>query len=247
MKPAPAWRCVSPWLNCSRNAKRGYNLPAMVELPVFPLHSVLFPDMPIQLHIFEERYRQMIHFCMQERQPFGIVLIRAGQEAFQEDVEIYTTGCTARIVHVESLKDGRMNLSARGEQRFHIVRTSRFQPFLSAQVEMLTLEWQDHPAAAHQLGVFRSQIQRYLKILGNIHKEAAHMSRLDLPDRAALLMHLAAAILQIPDFEKQTLLEVLDGALLLGKLQHLFRRETAVLAAIHRRESTPINRDIRNN
>jgi Lon protease-like protein len=203
----------------------------MLELPVFPLHSVLFPDMPIQLHIFEERYRQMIHFCILEKQPFGIVLIRTGQEAFQEDVEIYTTGCTARIVHTNTLKDGRISLSARGEQRFHIVRTSRFQPFLSAQVEMLALDWQEHPATTHQLGIFRSQVQRYLKILGNIHKEAANMSRLDLPGRPEMLLHLAASILQIPDFEKQTLLEILDGALLLGKLQHLFRRETAVLAS----------------
>ena len=50
----------------------------MFELPLFPLETVLFPSMPIHLHIFEPRYREMINRCITLDQPFGVVLIRRG-------------------------------------------------------------------------------------------------------------------------------------------------------------------------
>ena len=54
----------------------------MDELPLFPLGSVLFPGMLINLHVFEERYKQMINMCLETRQPFGVVLIKEGKEAY---------------------------------------------------------------------------------------------------------------------------------------------------------------------
>jgi Lon protease-like protein len=54
----------------------------MFELPLFPLNTVLFPGMPLTLHIFEDRYKRMIRTCLKTRQPFGVVLVRHGQEAF---------------------------------------------------------------------------------------------------------------------------------------------------------------------
>ncbi|HSG18664.1 MAG TPA: LON peptidase substrate-binding domain-containing protein, partial [Anaerolineae bacterium] len=50
----------------------------MFELPIFPLNTVLFPGMPLSLHIFEDRYKLMIGKCLQERRAFGVVLIRQG-------------------------------------------------------------------------------------------------------------------------------------------------------------------------
>jgi Lon protease-like protein len=219
----------------------------MFELPLFPLQTVLFPDMPIHLHIFEDRYRQMIRRCLQDEFPFGVVLIREGVEVYQDEVEIYTTGCTARITQVEHLKDGRMNLVARGEQRFRILKTSRIYPYLSAQAENIPLEWSSHPAAAHNLGVFRRQMRHYLKILGQVHEESSDLSRLDLPEGPLLLLNLAASILQIPAYEKQILLEASDGQQLLGKLQHIYRRESAVLKAIQQKGDRPLDKIIRNN
>jgi Lon protease-like protein len=219
----------------------------MLDLPLFPLHTVLFPDMPIHLHIFEERYRQMMHRCLQENLSFGVILIRAGLEAYQQEIEIYTTGCTAHIAQVEHLKDGKMNLMARGEQRFRILKTNRLQPYLSAQAEVIPLEWQASLAANHNLGVFRRQLVHYLKILSQVHEDDTDLSQIELPDDALLLLNLGASILQIPPYEKQTLLEAENGVQLLEKLQHIFRRETAVLKAIQRRGNTPSNHDIRNN
>ena len=53
----------------------------MQEIPLFPLNTVLFPNAPLRLHIFEERYKRMVNDCLAEKQPFGVVLIRHGLEA----------------------------------------------------------------------------------------------------------------------------------------------------------------------
>ena len=55
------------------------------KLPLFPLNTVLFPGAPIQLHIFEERYRLMIGRCLEQSSPFGVVLIRSGSEVSPDD------------------------------------------------------------------------------------------------------------------------------------------------------------------
>ncbi len=78
----------------------------MFEIPLFPLNTVLFPGTPIHLHIFEERYKQMINLCLQEQRPFGVVLIRNGMEALGPLAEPFHIGCTAEIAHVERLEDG---------------------------------------------------------------------------------------------------------------------------------------------
>ena len=52
-----------------------------MEIPLFPLTTVLFPGATIPLHIFEDRYKQMIAMCVEEKRPFGVLLIRSGQEA----------------------------------------------------------------------------------------------------------------------------------------------------------------------
>jgi Lon protease-like protein len=92
----------------------------MFELPLFPLNTVLFPGMPLPLRIFEERYKLMIRFCIENNQPFGVVLIRQGLEALGRLAEPYEIGCTARIIEVEPLAKGQMNISTLGEKRFRI-------------------------------------------------------------------------------------------------------------------------------
>ena len=86
----------------------------MLDLPLFPLQTVLFPGIPFQLHIFEERYKQMVARCLDERVPFGVVLIRKGREALGPVAQTYPVGCTAQIARVENLPQGRFNLTVVG-------------------------------------------------------------------------------------------------------------------------------------
>ena len=92
-------------------------------LPLFPLNVVLFPGMNLALHIFEERYKQMIADCLENRWEFGVVLV-------QED-SLDDTGCTALVSEVvRKYDDGRMDIRVRGQRRFEILVLDRQKPYL---------------------------------------------------------------------------------------------------------------------
>jgi Lon protease-like protein len=91
------------------------------ELPLFPLHTVLFPDGLLPLRIFEARYVDMVGRCMREASPFGVVLIRSGAEVGTA-AETAASGTTARIVDFSKLPDGLLGITCKGERRFHVLR-----------------------------------------------------------------------------------------------------------------------------
>ena len=107
-----------------------------MELPLFPLNTVLFPGATLPLHIFEERYKEMIGLCLQQKAPFGVLLIRKGTEV-GEPGEPFEVGTTAHILKAEHLPEGRMNLICLGGQRFRILKRLREDPYLMGEVETL--------------------------------------------------------------------------------------------------------------
>src|SRR5204862_968815 len=93
-----------------------------MESPLFPLPNlVLFPHIVVPLHIFEERYKLMINGCIDRGEVFGLVLLREGAEEEKDDT-IHRVGVTSRIVEVERLDEGRLNIFCEGEKRFRIHR-----------------------------------------------------------------------------------------------------------------------------
>jgi len=108
-----------------------------MHIPLFPLHSVLFPGGPLALRIFEPRYLDMISRCMKEESGFGICLIREGDEV-GEAAQPYDIGTLARIRYFNRRADGLLGITAWGESRFRIL-TSEEQAdrLLVAEVEML--------------------------------------------------------------------------------------------------------------
>jgi Lon protease-like protein len=93
-------------------------------IPLFPLHTVLFPGGPLPLRIFETRYTDMVRRCAREQQPFGVVLIQEGEEA-GEVATTATVGCSARIADFYTLKDGLLGIACVGERRFRVQRVWR--------------------------------------------------------------------------------------------------------------------------
>jgi Lon protease-like protein len=93
----------------------------VTELPLFPLSTVLFPEGPLSLRIFEPRYVDMVGRCMRESSPFGVVAIRSGAEvgAIAETAEL---GTTARIVDFSKLPDGLLGIMCQGERKFRLLR-----------------------------------------------------------------------------------------------------------------------------
>ena len=110
-------------------------------LPLFPLQVVLFPRMSLPLHIFEDRYKEMIGDVLEEKNEFGVVL--AGEKG------ICNTGCTATIDKIlERYPDGRMDLVAIGRRRFEILSLDDEKSYLRGSVMFFDDEEFDPPPDA---------------------------------------------------------------------------------------------------
>ena len=94
-----------------------------MQVPLFPLSTVLFPGGPLPLRIFEARYVDMIGRCMKDDEPFGVLLIREGNEA--GSATFHDIGTTARIVDWYQGSDGLLGVTARGERRFRLLDSHR--------------------------------------------------------------------------------------------------------------------------
>ncbi|MDQ6795875.1 MAG: LON peptidase substrate-binding domain-containing protein, partial [Chloroflexota bacterium] len=119
-----------------------------MELPLFPLHTVLCPGIALPLHIFEPRYRLLIERCVERSAPFGIVLIREGREVGSDEVAIAGVGTMAEIREATKLPDGRYDILVVGSGRFTVDAVdSASEPYLIAQVTTLVDEVGDATAA----------------------------------------------------------------------------------------------------
>jgi Lon protease-like protein len=200
----------------------------MYELPLFPLNTVLFPGAPMQLHIFEDRYKEMIDLCVSEQSPFGVVLIREGLEALGPLAEPYEVGCSARILNVQRLDQGRMNIVVLGQERFKIISTDReSRPYLMGVVESFPIQTLDLDSAAALAARLYPQVERFIRKLVEAGGMKYNLER--LPDDPAALAYMAAAMLQISPTKKQALLVSDEVGELLSQLRGLYRRELALL------------------
>ena len=112
-----------------------------MELPLFPLNTVLCPGIALPLHIFEPRYRALVKHCLETTSPFGVVLIREGREVGAGAISFTGIGTIAEIRDAGAYDDGRYDLLIVGTRRFEIRRvlTGR-RPYLVAEVELLPEE-----------------------------------------------------------------------------------------------------------
>ena len=176
------------------------------DLPLFPLRVVLFPGMRLPLHIFEERYKLMIGTCMVRDQTFGVALIRSGPEV-GGPAEVHPTGTTARIVEVDRLPEGRMNLVAVGVDRFRILEQYDDQPYAHGRVKLLA----DQPVPVP--GALRDRVaalfRRYL--LGRGVSES-QLAEIQLPEDPLALSYLVAATMKAATHQRQRLLETDSAA-----------------------------------
>jgi Lon protease-like protein len=202
----------------------------MDELPLFPLHSVLFPGAPLRLHIFEERYKRMINLCVNEQKSFGVNLIRRGAEALGPLAEPYPIGTFARIIQVQRLPDGRINIAAVGEERYRIISLEPdLQPYLVGYVEPFPLEVTD-PIIMHKNALqLRDKVERYLKILAEAG--AGQFDLAQFPEDPIGLAYMSASLLQISEKQKQDILSTDHAEDLLRKINQALRRENALLKA----------------
>jgi Lon protease-like protein len=110
-----------------------------MEIPLFPLRTVLYPGGPLPLRIFEQRYIDMISRCMKTESPFGVLLIRKGNETGPSDT--YDIGTLARITDWYQGSDGLLGITATGGERFRLLSSRRQTDGLAiGDVELLAEE-----------------------------------------------------------------------------------------------------------
>lgn len=195
----------------------------MFELSLFPLNTVLFPGMPLALHIFEDRYKIMIGECIDARKPFGVVLIKRGAEALGPLADPHLIGCMAQITQVQRLDEGRLNIAAIGRERFRILSLERGMPYLIGQVEEYPLTGWEPEHLMTTADRLRPLITRYMNELSQI--EGVDLDPEQIPEEPVKLAYFGAALLQVPAEQKQTLLSTGEAAEMLTEMRHLYRRE----------------------
>ncbi|CAN5236243.1 LON peptidase substrate-binding domain-containing protein [soil metagenome] len=213
-----------------------------MDLPLFPLHLVLFPGRPLPLHLFEPRYRQMLRDCLDGDGRFGVVAIRSGREVGTEwrtDEEreaaqrgepgdgdlrsvIHDVGTMTQIKTVAERPDGRFDIITRGCGRFRVVEPRHDRPYLHADIEEIEDRPTDGDASA--AADLREVLVPYLKGLG-VPDEFCDR----LPEDPTELSYLACSALQVEVPIQQALLELPTHASRMLAAAKIIRREAGII------------------
>lgn len=198
----------------------------MIDLPLFPLNTVLFPNMPLRLHIFEDRYKLMINECLEADKPFGVVLIEQGEEAMGKLATPHLIGTTAHITQLQKLQFGRMNLLAIGKDRFRVNALYHDRPYLWGKVDLIPFIHDDRATLRASDARLRPLVSRYLASLTEV---GFQFDESQLPTDTLGMALLAAIALQADNAQKQSLLESIGVTQLTETLIHLYRKEVTFL------------------
>ena len=191
-------------------------------LPIFPLELVLMPGVPLSLHIFEPRYKEMITECLEQKKPFGVV--RSSDEGVAD------IGCTAEIVSViKKYDDGRMDILARGVDRFEVIEVNEDRSFLQAEIA-LVLDDSDAESGDEPEKPVAEMVTQAVRLHAEISKLAgAEPAGPD--EHAANLSFLLAGSLPLDLDFKQTLLATLSES---KRLEAIIGYLEAVLPGLRR-------------
>ncbi len=164
---------------------------AQDALPLFPLGVVLFPGGELPLHIFEERYKEMIGDVMREEIEFGVILATEKGMA--------SVGCTAVVEKVlKQYPDGRMDILARGRRRFEVILLDEAKSYLRASVAFLPDEESDEPSDLVRQRVLSNWVKLMMMEHGGLVEEMP-------ADTRPGLSYVVAQLLPDVEFRQQLL------------------------------------------
>lgn len=196
------------------------------SLPLFPLNLVLYPGEELPLHIFEERYRDLVQYCLEHDVSFGIV--RADGE------QIADVGTTARIQEIVTrYDDGRMDIVVRGEERFRLVEIYDQKSYNTADVTLL-----EDNGEGLDLDLKERVITQHMKLL----ELAGRTVRPDLYENVEFLSYVLAQNAALSEEQKQELLELPSEN---ERIQYLIRHFQSLIPRVEQKED--VHRRIRSN
>jgi Lon protease-like protein len=205
----------------------------VANLPLFPLSTVLMPGASLPLHIFEPRYRQLTVDLVTGVAPdkqFGVIAVREGWSVDDETAGLHRIGCTAELLDVRRLPDGRFDIVTRGARRFRLLDVdATLRPYLMASVDYLPDE--PDPGPDHLLaltGAARAAHRRYCATAWR----AGEWSEPAVDVRPGELAHLLAADCLLPMGDRQRLLEQTSPEIRLRMVRALLLREAGLLGRL---------------
>jgi Lon protease-like protein len=185
------------------------------------------------MHIFEDRYRQLVADLLDGPEPrqFGVIAIRQGRETGPDGISsLYMTGCTAVVRQAEKLADGKYDLVTVGAQRFRLLELTAPTPYYSGDVEMLPDEDGDAEKATAQVPEVQRLFRSYLELLSE--QGRAEIKVPELPDEPMVLSYLVAAATLSDLPVKQQLLEEPDSCRRLAAERSLLAAEIRMIRSL---------------
>lgn len=225
-----------------------------MRLPLFPLHTVAFPHLPLPLHVFEERYRAMLRDVMADSSPyegrFVVTMIVEGPEVGEgpQPPRMHAVGTVVEVHSADQLPDGRWGLLAVGVARARLGAVDRSGPYALVEIETLLEEEGEAeraralvPAVQAALDAYLVTVKRFVAAAASMSSEPPEMTDvtasldevlkpIELPAEPLAASYAVAGVLQIELSRKQQLLELPDAASRLGAELELLRREARLLA-----------------
>lgn len=206
----------------------------MEQMPLFPLNTVLFPGMPLNLHVFEDRYKLLLGDCISQQQPFGVLLLKTGaaEDSPGEGINAYFTGCSAVITRVQPLARDRMNIVAIGQDRFRVRSLLYDKPYITGNIEpqpFSPIGGYDRESATRLL---QRSIERYAELVGQFGQPVT--ARAKLQDDPLRLAFLGATIVNAPAQDKQWVLQAESEFDVIRRAARLLRREITLLDILSR-------------
>jgi uncharacterized protein len=216
------------------------------QLPIFPLNTVMFPGVNVPLHVFEDRYRALVHHLLaisdKSMRLFGIVAIREGYEVGQHGVHsVHRVGCVVQMTSVEPYEDGRFDIEVVGRRRLRLDGLDTSGEFLVGDVETLpaerTVKGSD---AAHEAARTYTTFEEYRRRLSQMR--GGDVLDGDLPRDPEYLSYSLAATCLLTLSERQELLEAGSALERLVMLRHALREEMRAMRAIPSLPATEVAR-----
>jgi ATP-dependent Lon protease len=193
------------------------------DLPIFPLAVVLFPGVPLPLHIFEPRYRQMLNDIRVNNNLFGVSYFDASTSP-QEVPPAGHIGCVAEVSETQTLPDGRSNILTVGVIRYRIEEyVERGDPYLVARVSFFEDEDEDDELLRQSSREVAETFTRIARAVRTINDERANLP--DISDtEPQRLSFLVAAAMEVDIDLKQELLEMRSTSERLRRLRDMLAR-----------------------
>jgi len=189
------------------------------ELPIFPLGTVLFPGAILPLHIFEDRYKQMMRYAIENGNLFGLSYRSDAFIARETPPETASVGCVAKINAVVPLEEGKMNIISTGLIRYRVLGLQQSQPFLLARVEPFRDDLEPGADLNKIFDDISEMCKRFLQVAQELDESGALVDQ-DLPEDPEAFSLIISSALPIDNDSKQNLLEMTSTRLRLTRLRH---------------------------